>query len=299
MMISLARAGPTRRTKRVVKAAWSGIPKDTSGIQNSAPAAAQRMSQPRASTQPPPTAWPLTTAIVGCSSPSSTARTEGKRRMKRLLWARKACRRSVSDMLPRSPASAPAQKAGGAPVRSTTRILASSRSASSAASSSTRSASLIALRRAGRFSVTVAMAPARSTTTSTRLDHRAHAAVEVDGRARDIGRPLRDALEHVWPPRADRDAHALGRQALDRRAAESFAPAGNDGHLAAQSEIEHQRLMVGPCVGPGSLRSCPRAPARPALGTSAPHYPTHPHFLVAGERRRYPDLAYPSQGETL
>src|SRR2546430_316244 len=44
MMISLARAGPTRRTTRVVEATPSGTPRSTSGIQNSASVAAQRKS---------------------------------------------------------------------------------------------------------------------------------------------------------------------------------------------------------------------------------------------------------------
>src|SRR2546427_9130088 len=58
-MISLARAGPTRRTKRVVDATPSGTPRSTSGIQNCASAAAIRKSQASVSPQPPPTAWPL------------------------------------------------------------------------------------------------------------------------------------------------------------------------------------------------------------------------------------------------
>src|SRR5207245_924912 len=57
MMISFARAGPTSRTKRVVDATPSGTPRSTSGIQNSASAAAHRKSQASVSPQPPPTAW--------------------------------------------------------------------------------------------------------------------------------------------------------------------------------------------------------------------------------------------------
>src|SRR5438309_1904153 len=53
MMISFARAGPTSRTKRVVDATPSGTPRSTSGIQNSASAAAQRKSQARLSPQAP------------------------------------------------------------------------------------------------------------------------------------------------------------------------------------------------------------------------------------------------------
>src|SRR5438128_626151 len=45
MMISFARAGPTRRTNRVVDATPRGTPRSTSGIQSCASAAAQRKSQ--------------------------------------------------------------------------------------------------------------------------------------------------------------------------------------------------------------------------------------------------------------
>src|SRR6266850_413199 len=72
MMISLARAGPTIRTKRVVEATPSGTPRSTSGIQSCASAAAMRKSHASVRPQPPPTAWPLMAQIVVCSRPSST-----------------------------------------------------------------------------------------------------------------------------------------------------------------------------------------------------------------------------------
>src|ERR671937_794587 len=58
-MISLATAGPTSRTKRVVDATPSGTPRSTSGIHSCASAAAMRKSHASVSPQPPPTAWPL------------------------------------------------------------------------------------------------------------------------------------------------------------------------------------------------------------------------------------------------
>src|SRR5881409_1234525 len=66
-MISLAHAGPTSRTKRVVEATPRGTPRSTSGIQNCASAAATRKSQARVKPQPPPMAWPFTAQITICA----------------------------------------------------------------------------------------------------------------------------------------------------------------------------------------------------------------------------------------
>src|SRR5438477_271262 len=131
-MISLARAGPTRRTNRVVDATPSGTPRSTSGIQNCASAAASLKSQASVSPQPPPTAWPLTAAIVICSRPSSVVLTRSKSRRNCDLRAAIAWRRSSADMLLLSAASAPAEKTGGAPVTITRRTVASSRSSAKA-----------------------------------------------------------------------------------------------------------------------------------------------------------------------
>src|SRR4029079_7643858 len=60
-----------------------------------------------------------------------------------------------------SPASAPAENTGGAPGTTTTRGVTSSRSSGDGAASSVSIASLRALRRSGRFMVTVAMTPSR------------------------------------------------------------------------------------------------------------------------------------------
>src|SRR5437870_12014564 len=153
MMISLARAGPTRRTKRVVEATPSGTPRSTSGIQNSASVAAQRKSHASVSPQPPPIACPLIIAIVGCSRFSSSVFARSKRRRNWLFRCANARRRSSGVIFELSGASAPAEKTGGAPVTITTRVAASSRSSPNAAPSSVSIASLSELRRSGRFSV--------------------------------------------------------------------------------------------------------------------------------------------------
>ena len=165
MMISFARAGPTSRTKRVVDATPSGTPRSTSGIQNSASAAAQRKSQARLSPQPPPTACPLIRAIVACSRLSRSVVARSKRRRNCVSLWRNARRRSSGDIVERSGASAPAEKTGGAPVTTTTRISASSLSSVSVAASSVNIASLNEFRRSGRFSMTVATRPSRTSAT--------------------------------------------------------------------------------------------------------------------------------------
>ena len=113
MMISLARAGPTIRTKRVVVPIPSGTPRSTSGIQNCASAAAMRKSHASARPQPPPTAWPLTAAMVACSRFSSSAFDRSKRRRNCDLRERKSRRRSSGVAALACPASAPAEKTGG------------------------------------------------------------------------------------------------------------------------------------------------------------------------------------------
>src|SRR5205809_729501 len=85
MMISLARAGPTMRTKRVADATPSGTPRSTSGIQSWASAAAIRKSQASVRPQPPPTAWPLIAQMVVCSRPSRTVLARSNRRRNWLL----------------------------------------------------------------------------------------------------------------------------------------------------------------------------------------------------------------------
>src|SRR5262245_57713004 len=161
MMISLARAGPTSRTKRVVDATPSGTPRSTSGIQSWASAPASLSRQAGVSPQPPPPAWPLMAAIVVCSRFSSSVLARSNRRRNWLLRPAKAWRFSSSDIELLSPASAPAENTGGAPVTITTRVEVSSRSSVKAAARSMSMGSLSALRRSGRFMVTVAMAPSR------------------------------------------------------------------------------------------------------------------------------------------
>src|SRR2546427_690109 len=98
MMISFARAGPTRRTNRVVDATPRGTPRSTSGIQSCASAAAQRKSQASVRPHPPPTAWPLIMAIVVCSRVSSIVLARSKSRRNWLFRWPKAARRSSADM---------------------------------------------------------------------------------------------------------------------------------------------------------------------------------------------------------
>src|ERR1051326_5426874 len=164
-MISFATAGPTRRTKRVVDATPSGTPRSTSGIHICASAAAHRKSHASVSPQPPPTAWPLSIAIVICSRFSSTVFARSKRRRNWLLRPEKILRRSSADIFELIGASAPAEKTGGAPVTMTTLVSASSRRAVNAAPRSVSIGSLRELRRSGRFSVTVATTPSRPTFT--------------------------------------------------------------------------------------------------------------------------------------
>src|SRR5712664_585247 len=165
MMISFARAGPTRRTNRVVDATPRGTPRSTSGIQSCASAAAQRKSHASVRPHPPPTAWPLIMAIVACSRFSSIVLARSKSRRNWLFRWPKAPRRSSKDMADLSLASAPAENTGGAPVTITTRVVASSRSSANAAARSVSIASLSELRRSGRFNVTVAIAPSRARVT--------------------------------------------------------------------------------------------------------------------------------------
>src|SRR5947207_12137967 len=165
MMISFARAGPTRRTKRVVVATPSGTPSSTSGIQNWASLAAQRKSQASASPQPPPIAWPLSAASVTCSRFSSRVLARSKRRRNWLFRSPNARRRSSGDIFALRGASAPAETTGGAPVTITTRVPASSRRSANVTVSSASIASLREFLRSGRFSVTVAIAPSRTSVT--------------------------------------------------------------------------------------------------------------------------------------
>src|SRR5262245_6307389 len=165
MMISLARAGPTSRTKRVVDATPSGTPRSTSGIHSIASAAAHRKSQARTSPKPPPMAWPLIIAIVACSRFSSRVVTRSKRRRNWLRVERKTRRRSSADIELLTAECAPAEKTGGAPVTITTRDAVSSRSVENASISSLSISSLSEFRRSGRLSVTVAMGPDRERAT--------------------------------------------------------------------------------------------------------------------------------------
>src|SRR5947207_3030012 len=94
MMISFARAGPTRRTKRVVVATPSGTPSSTSGIQNWASLAAQRKSQASARPPPPPIAWPSRTSVTFSPMTRGPYHTRGRPRKRARLAeeAERGCR---------------------------------------------------------------------------------------------------------------------------------------------------------------------------------------------------------------
>src|SRR5712692_1799681 len=165
MMISFARAGPTSRTNRVVEATPSRTPRSTSGIQNWASAAAKRKSHARVSPHPPPTACPLTMQTVACSRFSRAVWARSKSRRNCVFFSVKRRRRSSSVLARACGASAPAEKTGGAPVTITTRVVSSSRSSVKARDRSVSMASLSEFRRSGRWRVTVATAPFRSSVT--------------------------------------------------------------------------------------------------------------------------------------
>src|SRR5438128_1579367 len=289
MMISFARAGPTRRTKRVVDATPSGTPRSTSGIQSCASAAAQRKSQASVRPHPPPTAWPLIMAIVACSRFSSMVLARSKSRRNWLFRWPKAARRSSADMPDLRPASAPAENTGGAPVTMTTRVAASSRSSANAVARSVSIASLSELRRSGRFSVTVAIAPSRTSMTFSpmRADGttgRAPGAITSRPRQRPASgarlceepeRRLRgpEAREKRRGRRAEMARCDLGEQGAEvRRHGEVTTleelVAGEPGpapvhaaavHTAAENEHRRRVTVVGPPVavlrdGPAELR---------------------------------------------
>src|SRR3954447_16641554 len=112
------------------------------------PGAAIRMSQARASSKPPATAWPFSAATTGTNL---SPRTSNRLRPGRFMGGRNGSpRRSASRISLRSK---PAQNAGPLPVSTTART---SGSAPQTSSSSTRSACRAvdsALRRSGRSSV--------------------------------------------------------------------------------------------------------------------------------------------------
>src|SRR6266851_1762728 len=281
MMISFARAGPTRRTNRVVDATPRGTPRSTSGIQSCASAAAQRKSQASVRPHPPPTAWPLIMAIIVLARSKS-------RRNWLFRWP-KASRRSSGDMADLRRASAPAENTGGAPVTMTTRVAASSRSSANAVARSVSIASLSELRRSGRFNVTVAIAPSRASVTfspmrADGITGRATGAITSRPRERPASgarlceepeRRLRgpEAREKRRGRRAEMTRRDLGEQGAEvRRHGEVTAleelVAGEPGpapvhaaaaHTAAENEHRRRMTVVGPpvavlCDGPAELR---------------------------------------------
>src|SRR6266853_2219731 len=236
MMISFARAGPMRRTKRVVEATPSGTPRSTSGIQSCASAAAHRKSQASVRPQPPPTTWPLIIAIVACSRPSSIVLARSNSRRNWLLRWPNAWRRSSSDIVDLSPASAPAENTGGAPVTMTTRVAVSSRSSTNAVASSLSIGSLSELRRSGRFKVTVAIAPSRARVTFSPMR-----ADGITGRAAShldlLSESLGEDAERCLGPKAREDRGRGDAEMARRDLGEEVAEVGGDREVAALEEL--------------------------------------------------------------
>jgi hypothetical protein len=100
---------------------------------------------------PTPTAGPLNAAITGFRL--SKIRSDTSPPPSR--WAAASLSSLWSKVLPPAPRSAPAQKPRPAPVTITTRIASSPSARSKTASSSSRMVAVKALRRSGRFNVTV------------------------------------------------------------------------------------------------------------------------------------------------
>src|SRR5262245_39232688 len=254
MMISFARAGPTRRTKRVVDATPSGTPRSTSGIHSCASAAAQRKSHASVSPQPPPTAWPLIAAIVACSSPSSSVLTRSKSRRNWLLRWPNAARRSSADIPDLSPASAPAENTGGAPVTMTTRVAPSSRSSVNAAARAVSIGSLSELRRSGRFSVTVAIAPSRTSVTFSLM--------RADGNTRRA--PPATAAPRAGGSGEETEGNRCGPEAGEERC-------GRHAEMARRG-LREERAEVGRDREVAALEELVRREPGPAsVGAAAPH----------------------------
>src|SRR5262249_33853535 len=255
MMISFARAGPTRRTKRVVDATPSGTPRSTSGIHSCASAAAQRKSHASVSPQPPPTAWPLIAANVACSRPSSSVLARSNSRRNWLLRWPKAARRSSADIPDLSPASAPAENTGGAPVTMTTRVAPSSRSSVNAAARSVSIGSLSELRRSGRFSVTVAIAPSRTSVTLSlmRADGITGRAPPATAATRRAARSGEETEGNRRGPEAGEERRCGDADMACRDLGEERAEVGRDREVAALEELMR------------------REPGPASVGAAAPH----------------------------
>ncbi len=132
------------------------IPSFTSGVPRRALSEAMRTWQAMASSQPPPSAKPLTAAITGLPRSSMRSST---------FWPRiERSLPSTGDCVASSAMSAPATKAfSPAPVRITPRMAASAPMAVNAASSSSTVRSFSAFSLSGRLMVTIAT-PSRLST---------------------------------------------------------------------------------------------------------------------------------------
>src|SRR6516225_3089857 len=181
------------------------------------------MSQLSTSSSPPVTAAPFTAAITGLLAgghgecdPDGAARSTEVSRLSSLR-------------------STPAQKAGSAPVRMIAWTASSASAAAMASPSRVSSSELIALRAAGRLSMTVATGPSTVYTTTgsamgTLLEGPVCVRVAV---AREAGARVRDLRGHVLRlPAAGRLGHLQGRPAelvVLRRPAERRCGTGREG----------------------------------------------------------------------
>ena len=147
-IISSARAAPINRGRRCVPPAPGMAPIRASVNPICASCAAIRKSHAIAISQPPPSAKPLMTAMVGMGAAASASTAA---LIARLCWTRAA-----SSMVRRSFRSAPAQNARPLPRTSITRAWPATASAMAACSASTMSTPS-ALRRSGRLRTMRAM----------------------------------------------------------------------------------------------------------------------------------------------
>ena len=145
---SLARAMPIKRGSLWLSPQPGRMPTRACVSANFARLEAMIMSQARASSKPPVTAWPLTAAMMGPSKDAIASTTP--------LWAPSVIR--SASLCPSSLRSKPAQKARPAPVRTATRIAGSAWISRKASVIAARSALESAFIESGRFSVRLAIA---------------------------------------------------------------------------------------------------------------------------------------------
>ena len=152
----IAYDAPTTRGRRCVPPKPGVMPSVTSGWATFAPSPARRISQQSASSNPPPSAYPLIAAMVGTRRSSSALNALCATAANR--FAPFASKSAISPM------SAPAINAFcPVPVTMSTRTESSASISRNACSNSVRVSVLSALSARGRLTVSTAMLPYRST----------------------------------------------------------------------------------------------------------------------------------------